>query len=101
MAEQQLSASAMPWMNLKDDMIQNMKELNDSLTQSMKMMSDDLSKKFDDLKESNSFLEASFNEARMEVSEDKITDQQATIEKQEKKIASLEWYSKYYNLKFF
>ncbi len=55
----------------KDDMIQSMKELNHSLTQFMKMISDDLSKTFDDLKESNSFLEVSFNEARLEASEAK------------------------------
>ncbi len=48
MSEQQPTARAMPWMNLKDDMIQSMKELNYSLAQSMNMMSDDLSKTFDD-----------------------------------------------------
>ncbi len=58
-------------------MIQSMKEWNDSLSQSMKMMSDNLSKTFDDLKESNSFLEASFNEARMEASEAKKTSTHA------------------------
>ncbi len=37
----------------------------------MRLMSDDLSKMFEDLKDSNSFLEASFNDAKCEASEAK------------------------------
>ncbi len=103
MAEQQLyTADASPLLRLKDDMLQDMKDLNESLTQSMLSMSNDLSKIFDDLKESNSFLEASFKQAKLEDSEAKqqvqklefkIDDQHVIIEKQEKKIASLEAYN--------
>ncbi len=72
MAEQHLyTADASPLLRLKDDMLQSMKYLNDSLTHSMLSMSNDFSKKFEDLKESNSFLEASFKEAKLEASEAK------------------------------
>ncbi len=111
MAEQQLyTADTSPLLRLKDDMLQSMKDLNDSLTQCILSMSNDLSKKFEDLKVSNSFLEASFKEAKLEVSEAKqqvqqhefkITDQHVIIEKQEKEIAILVAYSKFYNLKFY
>ncbi len=102
MAEQQLyTADASPLLRLKDDMLQRMKDLNESLTKkSMLSMSNELSKKFEDLKESNSFefLEASFKEAKLEASEakqqvqkpeSKIANQHFIIEKQDKKIASL------------
>ncbi len=61
----------------------------------MRLMSDDLSKNFDALKYSNSFLKASFNEAKQEASEAKqharapevkITEQSIIIEKHEKKL---------------
>ncbi len=46
-------------------------------------------------------MEASEAKKQVHMLNDKIADQQATIEKQEKKLASLESYSKYYNPKFF
>ncbi len=93
MAEQQQTVNAKPWNNLKEEMVQRRRKLNESLTHSMRLMSDDLSKMFDDLKDSNLFLEASFNEAKQEASgakhqvcdlEVKISEQSIIIEKHEK-----------------
>ncbi len=69
MAEQTVNAT--PWNNLKEEMLQSMRELNESLTRSMRLMSDDLSKMFDALKDSNSFHNSSFNEVKQEASEAK------------------------------
>ncbi len=74
----------------------------------MRLMSDEISTKFNDLVESNKFLEVSPNEARVDASE--VTEQvksltatvelqHLTIEQQKKKIVGLEAYSKFYNLK--
>ncbi len=51
---------------MKEEFLICIKDLSNSLTSSMKSMSDDLSQKFNDLAESNRFLEASFNDAKME-----------------------------------
>ncbi len=87
-----------------------MQELNNNFTRSKKEMSDDLSLNFNDLVESNRFLEATFNDTRAEATlavqqvkilTDKIADQDSIIQQQQIKIASQEGYSKFYNLKFF
>ncbi len=48
-----------------------MQDLDKNLTTSVKLMSNDLSKTFNDLVESNQFLEASFKEAKLEATEAK------------------------------
>ncbi len=109
MAEQQLAASTTPWLFVKNELLDSMRELNNNFTRSMKETLDDLSHKFNDLVESNHFLEATFNDTRAEATlavqqvkilTDKIADQDSIIQ-QQKKIACLEAYSKFYNLTFF
>ncbi len=63
--------STTPWLGFKEEILDSMKKLNTSIMLSMKTIADDLSKRFNDLVESNSFLEAAFNDAKTEASEAK------------------------------
>ncbi len=69
MAENDSSPEMAPWMRIKNELLQCLQDLDKNLTTSVKLMSSDLSKKFNDLVESNQFLEASFKEAKLEVTE--------------------------------
>ncbi len=110
MAEKQLVGSTTPWLCVKNELLDSMRELNNNFTKPMKEMLDDLSHKFTYLVEPNCFLEATFNDTRadtylavqqVKILTGKIADQDSIIQHQQKKIASLEEYSKFYNLKFF
>ncbi len=69
MAENDSSPEMAPWMRIKNELLQCLQDLDKNLTTSVKLMSSDLSKKFNDLVESNQFLEASFKEAKLEATE--------------------------------
>ncbi len=60
---------------LKEELLNCIKDLNNSLTSSMKSMLDDLSQKFNDLAESNRFLEASFNDGKNGSIESQVVSQ--------------------------
>ncbi len=109
MVENNSSPEVAPWIRIKNELLQCMQDLDINLTTYVKLMSSDLSKKFNDLVESNQFLEASFKEAKLEATEAKkqveslnprVQQQEHQLKNCENKIASFEAYSKYYNLKF-
>ncbi len=94
MAEQQLVANTTQWLCVKNELFDSMWELNNNFTRSIKEMSDDLSHKFNDLVESNRFLEATFNDTRAEATlavqqvktiTYKIADQDSIIQHQQKR----------------
>ncbi len=98
MAEKHSSPEIAPWMRIKNELLQCMQDLDKHLTTSVKLMSSDLSKNFNDIVESNQFLQASFKKAKLEATEAKkqveslnlkVQQQEHQLKNCEKKLLSL------------